>query len=465
MQLLSQPNFKRLNLELDNRSVHLILKTKTSKIKLTDLIFRIISTQSITKELMLDLKNGKIKGNECNDKLGKINPLLWEFGHVINFWIDKTCKFINVDVEKLKENHLYDSFRTDRETRFDCFYDIDDYFKLEEVYNSIINQILKFLFNSDSNFVDPIYSYLVNLSILHNMMHVESFCFSRQLLGLSKPISLQSIRPIKNNIPILIEMIKIKGGNFLQGWDDSNFNFTFDNEKPSHLRCVSDFKISKFPITNYQFMKFILDDGYSKKEYWTPEGWRWKNKNDISLPLYWEYNTKNKKFMYKKWDKMEDILPNNPIYHISWYEALAFAKWSGGRLPTESEWEYLATNKGTTLYPWGDNHPDESRGNINLKIDGPVDVTFHPLGSNKDKVEGLIGNIWEWCMEPIYPYDGFKIDPIYREMSYPFFGYKNVCRGGAWCVPGYLINSKYRNAQTPDCRIQYIGFRIVYENI
>ena len=76
-------------------------------------------------------------------------------------------------------------------------------------------------------------------------------------------------------------------------------------------------------------------------------------------------------------------------------------------------------------------------------------------------IVGLFGNVWEWCLEPIYPYDGFKIDPVYREMSYPFFGYKRVCRGGSWCSPNYLATKSYRNAQSMDCLIQYIGFRIV----
>ena len=81
--------------------------------------------------------------------------------------------------------------------------------------------------------------------------------------------------------------------------------------------------------------------------------------------------------------------------------------------------------------------------------------------TNKWGVIGLIGNVWEWCEDSIYPYDGFKIDPIYKEMSYPYFGFKKICRGGCFNVPNYLIHSKYRNAQYPDCRIQYIGFRVV----
>ena len=79
---------------------------------------------------------------------------------------------------------------------------------------------------------------------------------------------------------------------------------------------------------------------------------------------------------------------------------------------------------------------------------------------NKQGVIQLIGNCWEWCQESIYPYDNFTIDPLYREMSYPFFGFKKVCKGGAWCVPDFMITSSYRNAQLPDTRKQYIGFRI-----
>ena len=82
------------------------------------------------------------------------------------------------------------------------------------------------------------------------------------------------------------------------------------------------------------------------------------------------------------------------------------------------------------------------------------------LTNNKWNIEQLIGNCWEWCSEVIYPYNGFSIDPLYREMSYPFFGEKKICKGGSWCVPNYLITSSYRNAQYPETRKQYIGFRI-----
>ena len=100
--------------------------------------------------------------------------------------------------------------------------------------------------------------------------------------------------------------------------------------------------------------------------------------------------------------------------------------------------------------------------NLNYKINRPLEVNDERLIFEKTLfgVQQLIGNVWEWCEEPIYPYDGFNIDPVYREMSYPFFGFKKICRGGCFAVPDYLIHSKYRNAQMPDCRIQFIGFRV-----
>ena len=92
------------------------------------------------------------------------------------------------------------------------------------------------------------------------------------------------------------------------------------------------------------------------------------------------------------------------------------------------------------------------KGNLNYKNKGVISV-LNDKNENTLGVVGLYGNVWEWCLEPIYPYDGFIIDPVYREMSYPFFGYKRICRGGAWCVPDYLVTKSYRNAQPMDCRI------------
>ena len=148
------------------------------------------------------------------------------------------------------------------------------------------------------------------------------------------------------------------------------------------------------------------------------------------------------------------------MINVSWYEACAYCRWKKVRLPMESEWEYLSTNKGSTKYPWGDSEPNINRCNLNYNNGGTVNIFEFKCGNNKNGVSQLFGNVWEWCQEPIYPYNGFEIDPVYREMSYPFFGFKRICKGGCWAVPSFLINSRYRNAQMPNCRMQFIGFRV-----
>ena len=131
----------------------------------------------------------------------------------------------------------------------------------------------------------------------------------------------------------------------------------------------------------------------------------------------------------------------------------------GGRLPTESEWEYMATNCGINKFPWG-NDWTSGVGNIDYS-GGLCDVNEFKKGANNYGVLQLIGNVWEWCQESIYPYDGFIIDPVYREFSYPFFGFKKILKGGSWAVPQILIHPKYRNAQMPDMRMQFTGVRVV----
>ena len=133
---------------------------------------------------------------------------------------------------------------------------------------------------------------------------------------------------------------------------------------------------------------------------------------------------------------------NHPV-NVTWYEAKAYCNFYGLKMITESEWEYLADNNINSICDYTESKSVNEEKNV-----------------NRFGVYGLYGNYWEWCENSIYPYDGFVIDPVYREMSYPFFGYKKICRGGAWCVPKFLATRTYRNAQLPECYYQFITFRV-----
>ena len=207
------------------------------------------------------------------------------------------------------------------------------------------------------------------------------------------------------------------------------------------------------------FSLFIRDCGYENDDYWCYNGLLWKNNNDIKLPLYWIYDYKEEIYYKMVNNEKISINSNIPISNISYYEAKAYCKWKNVRLPSESEYEYISTNCGSTKYPWGNKKINDSFANINYN-NNILDVNAYKEGNNYKEVSQLIGNIWEWCEESIYPYDGFTMDPIYRDMSYPFFGFKKICKGGCFAVADFLIHPKYRNAQHPDCRIQYIGFRV-----
>lgn len=424
-----------MNLELSKEKIFNILKSKNYNISPDIFMNQLISTFERTDIILKNLYNNNLSGLERNDEFGLTNPLLWEFGHILFFWEHMTMKYIDNN-NLIAKKEIYDSFRIKRDYRFKI-----NLLKINEIRDRL-NNIKSFCLKKIAKRLqDPVLNYLIRISHLHHEMHNESFLFTQQLLDLKLYNITDNDSLLLNNI----DMIKINGGEFFQG--ANNNEFSFDNELPSFKINIKSFNVSKYCITNYQYLKFIEAGGYNNKDYWLPEGWLWKEENNITEPLYWKIINNN--WHEKVWGNYIPIRLNNPVIHISWYEARAFCSWKKSRLLTESEWEYL------------------SYKDINYKIKSNLDYTkgstisvLKDKNINSNGLVGLFGNCWEWCEDPIYPYDGYKIDPVYREMSYPFFGYKRICRGGAWCVPSFLITKSYRNAQSPECRYQYIGFRI-----
>ena len=377
-------------LKINNHDLNLLLDKKKNNMNIQKILINLSNTFKLTKSLIIPLINGDIKGNENLDKYGKINPLHWEFGHIVSFWIENTFKRLDFPLPQvLKNSHFYDSFKTDRETRFDIVNhnEIDSIETILNVFESSMTLLLAELMKYTINNLNQKESYLIYLSLLHNEMHNESFCFSYQLLGQPKPVSEGKFYPIKSTNKIIENsFISIKGGEFVQGWNDEVDNFTFDNEKPSFTTKVNDFKVSKYCVTNGQYLKFIFSGGYKKEQYWCSQGWRWLKKNKIEYPLYWMFDDQVGKMQRRKWDKFIIIDENEPVTNISWYEANAYCRWANCRLPTEAEWEYLATNGGKSKYPWGDNQPNDRLSNLNYTYDGVVDVSEYQEGNNKDGV-------------------------------------------------------------------------------
>lgn len=427
-------------MELDKNLIHKRLSDKNFIINKLELINIVNNTFYFTHNNInnYDFNDNSHKHN-INSHKNNMNPLIWEFGHFLFFWeylVIRNLDFKNNYIPKLKKEY-YDSFLLSKDNRY---YYMDKLLKKDEliiIMKNIQDLILKVI---KSN-LNSINMYLIMLGCSHQHMHNESFIYT---------INQLDIDFIKNNYDYnemvydKIEMIDIKGGKYIQGVNSNdNSYFHFDNESPSFEVNIDDFSTSKYPITNSQFIKFIEDGGYYNKNLFSPEGYRYIFLNKISqnklMPANWEY--KDGQYYEKVFGKLIKLRDNHPVC-VTWYEANAFCKLYNYRMLKEKEWEYMA----------------ESNEHSNCNYNSPHSILKEE--NENMGVYGLYGNYWEWCEEPIYPYDGYIIDPVYREMSYPFFGFKKICKGGAWCVPKFLATRTYRNAQLPDCYYQFITFRV-----
>jgi ergothioneine biosynthesis protein EgtB len=220
--------------------------------------------------------------------------------------------------------------------------------------------------------------------------------------------------------------------------------FSFDNETPVHKEYANPFKLASRLVTNREYIEFIEDGGYKRPEIWLSDGWSTAEANDWNAPLYWEEKTGN--WQYFTLSGNRDIGLDEPVCHVSYYEADAFARWAGARLPTESEWEIAASN---------------------LSIEGNFveNENYHPMvvsveTDNRDP-EQMFGDVWEWTRSPYGPYPGYTTLPgALGEYNGKFMCNQIVLRGGSCATSRSHIRKTYRNFFPPNARWQFMGIRL-----
>jgi iron(II)-dependent oxidoreductase len=254
-------------------------------------------------------------------------------------------------------------------------------------------------------------------------------------------------------------MTHFAGGRVTVGTDDRSASY--DNERPRHSVDVKPFAIDVLPVTNGAYLDFMADGGYENPRLWTPAGWSWRQESAIDAPKYWYLV--DGKWWTRSMDRSTPVQPDHPVVHVSWYEADAFARWAGKRLPTEAEWEIAATwdpaAGSARAYPWGDAPPDERVANLGQTTFGTAPVGAYPANTSPLGCYGMIGDVWEWTSSDFLSYPGYKSFP-YREYSEVFFGaeYK-VLRGGSWATQAIVARSTFRNWDYPIRRQIFSGFR------
>ena len=204
------------------------------------------------------------------------------------------------------------------------------------------------------------------------------------------------------------------------------------------------------------------DAGYERPELWSERGWAHRQSADLTAPQFWERDTSGR-WWRRRFGTMVPLRPEQPVVHVCFFEAEAYARWAGKRLPTEAEWEKAARHDPVSgrsrRFPWGDEDPTDALTNLGQRHLEPADIGAYPLGASPAGVQQLIGDVWEWTSSGFEAYPGFEVFP-YDEYSKVFFGgdYK-MLRGGSFGTDPVACRGTFRNWDHPIRRQIFSGFR------
>jgi iron(II)-dependent oxidoreductase len=378
-----------------------------------------------------------------------MSPLVWDLGHIAAFedlWLGHRAGGLAPLRPELLE--VYDAAETPRAHRGDL-----PLLRLAEALDymdAVRARALRVLERADLSRGDFVW----DLVLEHEHQHNETML---QCIQISEA-RLYSLPPAERAPgPTAVEgMARVDEGPFLMGADE--LRFSYDNERPRHAVHVAAFEIDRLPVTNGDYLEFVEDGGYQRAELWTDRGWAWRGEAAAECPRYWTADGHERRF-----DRSDPLDPDLPVMHVSWFEADAYARWAGKRLPTEAEWEKAAAwAPGATAprrYPWGDDPGDGQQANLDPLGFGPSHAGALPAGASGYGVLGMLGDVWEWTASDFEPYPGFTAYP-YEEYSAIFFGggYK-VLRGGSWATRPSVARNTFRNWDLPQRRQIFSGFR------
>ncbi len=254
-----------------------------------------------------------------------------------------------------------------------------------------------------------------------------------------KPAYSESPSPPASTVPAL-DWHRYEGGVCRIGYEGDGFGF--DNEYPRHRQFVHPFELASRTVTAGEYMEFIADGGYQRPTLWLADGWAQLQQDGWEAPMYWERRQAT-------WWRMglhgeQPVEPSAPVVHVSYYEAEAFARWAGARLPTEFEWEVAASNVAV-------------EGNLQESETWAPS----PAAASSDGPVQLFGDVWEWTASAYLPYPGYRVNEgALGEYNGKFMCNQMVLRGGSFVTPQEHIRESYRNFFYPQSRWQFMGLRL-----
>ncbi|MEH6404212.1 MAG: ergothioneine biosynthesis protein EgtB [Sneathiella sp.] len=285
---------------------------------------------------------------------------------------------------------------------------------------------------------------LIELGIHHELQHQELLLTDILHLFSQNPIrpAYQSPEPLAvSNSPLSpTNWVEFEGGILDIG--HAGNTFSFDCETPEHKQIIRPFKLASKPVTNREWLSFMEEDGYKNPLYWLSDGWATVQKEEWQSPLYWEQEDEIWNAMTLRGFQPVDL--DAPVSHISYFEADAFARWSGKRLPTEFEWEIAS-------------QAVELTGNLSER----QHLKPKAATGKDDGLQQMFGDVWEWTSSPYISYPGFKpATGAISEYNGKFMSGQFVLKGGACTTPQAQMRKSYRNFFYPHQKWQFTGLRL-----
>jgi iron(II)-dependent oxidoreductase len=386
-----------------------------------------------------------------------LSPLVWDLGHIAAFedlWLCQQTGGLPALRDDLAD--IYDATLTPRAQRGDLSYLPND--EAREFMREVRRRAFDVLEAADvSPDADALTAggFVWEMIARHEQQHNETMV---QALRMAEP-GVFSPHPRPLPAPPFAgvgpDMVRVDAGEFLMGAGDSGF--AYDNERRRHEVHLDGFEIDRLPVTNGDFARFVEAGGYRRREWWSEEGWAWREAEGVQRPLFWTADGEERWF-----DRVRSLDRLLPVMHVSWYEADAYARSIGKRLPTEAEWEKAAgwdeAAGELREYPWGE-EPDDRHANLDQTAFGPARAGAYPRGASPYGALGMVGDAWEWTASDFEAYPGFRAFP-YKEYSAIFFGHDyKVLRGGSWATRPRVAGTTFRNWDYPQRRQIFCGFR------
>jgi iron(II)-dependent oxidoreductase len=400
-----------------------------------------------------------------------LSPMVWDVGHIGNFeeqWLVQ--RLLAAPPLAPHYQRMFDPVANPRPTRAGLALptgaELEGY--LDAVRARTLAALARHADGGDPRLV--LDGYVFEMVAEHEEQHQETLLQCMQVLA-DPPYAPRARRALPAGRAAARDRITVPGGPFRMGWQRGGF--AYDNELPAHEVHVDSFAIDRLPVSNEQYLAFVADGGYRRRELWSDAGWAFKEQDALAAPRNWQRHGAAAAVDGWSVRYMDQVLPlaaalDRPVIHVCYWEADAWCRWAGVRLPTEAEWEKAAlwdpARGEARPWPWGEEPPGTAptqRANLDQLAFAPAPLGAYPQGASAYGVEQLVGDMWEWTSSDFRGYPGFVAYP-YDDYSQTWFGsdYK-VLRGASWATRPRVARGTFRNWDFPIRRQIFAGFRTV----